>query len=102
MPVGEEKKLTQYFVAIVPPPPVYDDAVKQKLYFKEQYQSKASLNSPPHITLHMPFRWKEEKELELVRKLQDFAGGFRPLRILLDNFNAFPPRVIFINVVKSP
>lgn len=102
MPVAEEKKLTQYFVAIVPPQPVYDEALKHKLYFKTQYQSKASLNSPPHITLHMPFRWKEEKELELVKKLHEFAGGFRPLHIHLDNFAAFPPRVIFINVVKSP
>jgi 2'-5' RNA ligase len=102
MPVGNEKKLTQYFVAIVPPAPVYDEALSQKLYFKEHYQSKASLNSPPHITLHMPFRWKEDKELVLVKKLQDFAVDFRPFKIRLNNYDAFVPRVIFMNVLKSP
>jgi 2'-5' RNA ligase len=101
MPVGDEKKLTQYFVAIVPPQPVYDEALTQKLYFKEHYQSKASLNSPPHITLHMPFRWKEDKELALVKKLHDFAIAFRPFKIRLNNYDAFVPRVIFMNVAKS-
>jgi len=99
---GVEKKLIQYFVAIVPPSPVYEEALIQKEYFRDHYQSKASLNSPPHITLHMPFRWKEEKELTLVKKLEDFAGGFRPFRIQLDKYAAFPPRVIFMNVVRSP
>jgi len=102
MPVGDEKHLAQYFVAIVPPPPVYEEALSQKEYFRDHYQSKASLNSPPHITLHMPFRWKEEKELILVKKLEDFAGGFRPFKVQLTNYDAFAPRVIFINVLKSP
>jgi 2'-5' RNA ligase len=102
MPDGNEKKLTQYFLAIVPPSPVYEEALNQKEYLKDQYQSRASLNSPPHITLHMPFRWKAEKELMLIKKLEDFAGGFSPFRILLNNYDVFAPRVIFINVVKSP
>jgi 2'-5' RNA ligase len=102
MPDVDEKKLTQYFVAIVPPSPVYEEALNQKEYFKDQYQSKASLNSPPHITLHMPFRWKEEKESILVNRLEDFASGFRPFDIQLNNYDAFAPRVIFINVAKSP
>ena len=102
MPVGDDKKsLAQYFVAIVPPSPVFEEALSQKEYFRDHYQSKASLNSPPHITLHMPFRWKEEKELVLVRKLEDFVAGFRPFRIQLSNYDAFSPRVIFINVLKS-
>lgn len=102
MPVGEDKNLAQYFVAIVPPSPIFDEALSQKEYFRDHYQSKASLNSPPHITLHMPFRWKEEKEPLLVRKLEDFAAGFRPFRVRLENYDAFAPRVIFMNVVKSP
>jgi 2'-5' RNA ligase len=99
---GTEKKLGQYFIAIVPPSPVYDEALEQKQYFKDHYQSKASLNSPPHITLHMPFKWREDKEKELGDRLADFAGHFYPLEIALDNFSSFPPRVIFINVAKSP
>lgn len=101
MQAGDVKKLSQYFIAIVPPSPVYDDALEQKQYFKDHYQSKASLNSPPHITLHMPFKWREDREADLAQQLNAFAGNFQPFTITLDNFSSFPPRVIFINVVKS-
>jgi 2'-5' RNA ligase len=100
MPAREEK-LKQYFIALVPPSPLYDDALRFKNYFKEQYNSKASLNSPPHITLHMPFRWKEEKESELVSSLSEFTLGREPFKLQLVNFDAFVPRVIFINIVPS-
>ncbi|MFZ6014112.1 MAG: 2'-5' RNA ligase family protein [Bacteroidota bacterium] len=97
----EEPKLSQYFVALVPPSPIYDEALQLKKYFKEQYNSKASLNSPPHITLHMPFRWRDNKENELADQLRLFFGKFRPVSITLDNFSSFPPRVIFINVINT-
>src|SRR5688572_29642786 len=95
------KKPKQYFLAIVPPTPVFEEALELKHYFKERYNSKASLNSPPHITLHMPFRWKEEKEDELVEILNKFESGLRPFDLQLLNFNSFPPRVIFIDVVPN-
>jgi 2'-5' RNA ligase len=93
------KKPKQYFLAIVPPSPVFEKALELKNYFKEKYHSKASLNSPPHITLHMPFRWKEEREDELITKLEEFGLASFPLQLL--NFNSFPPRVIFIDVVPN-
>jgi 2'-5' RNA ligase len=96
-----DEKLKQYFIALIPPSPVFEEALAQKNYFKAQYNSKASLNSPPHITLHMPFRWKEQKENELIHKLAIFTTGFDPIKICVDNYAAFQPRVIFMNVVKS-
>lgn len=96
-----EDKTKLYFIALIPPSPIYDEALEQKNYFKENYNSKASLNSPPHITMHMPFRWKEKKEKELVSAMEEFVRNFDPIKVCLDNFSAFPPRVIFINVVKS-
>lgn len=90
-----------YFLAIVPPSPVYEAAMELKHYFKERYNSKASLNSPPHITLHMPFRWREEKEYDLVHRLTNFTFPVRPFRLQLENFGAFPPRVIFIDLLHS-
>ena len=98
---ANESKEKLYFIAIVPPTPIYDEALEHKAYFKKHYNSKASLNSPPHITLHMPFRWKEKDEDELVSKLDKFSKGNHPISIKLDNFSSFPPRVIFINVVMS-
>jgi 2'-5' RNA ligase len=90
-----------YFIALVPPSPIYEEIITLKEYCKEHYHSKASLKSPPHITLHMPFEWKEKKEEKLVQSLQQFSDGHTAFTIQLDNFSSFPPRVIFINVVMS-
>lgn len=95
------EKRKQYFVAVVPPSPVYEEALALKEYFREKYNSKAALNSPPHITLHMPFLWNHEKEKKLILKLQEFACQYDPMKICLDNFSSFPPRVIFMNVTES-
>jgi 2'-5' RNA ligase len=97
-----ERLERQYFIAIIPPPPVSDDALRLKHYFRDQYNSKASLNSPPHITLHMPFKWKEEKEGDLLEALAQFATGREAFKVELINFKAFPPRVIFIDVEANP
>jgi len=101
MPERSEDKTRLYFIALIPPSPIYDDALGLKLYFKENYNSKASLNSPPHITLHMPFRWKEKKEVELALRLDEYIRRFGPIKVCLDNYSSFPPKVIFINVVKT-
>jgi 2'-5' RNA ligase len=95
------EKLKLYFIALIPPSPIYEEALELKNHFKVHYNSKASLNSPPHITLHMPFRWKEQRENELVQKLKLLISNFDPIKVCLDNFSAFPPRVIFVNVIKS-
>lgn len=95
------KRGALYFVAIIPPSPVYEEALGLKNYFKEKYKSKASLNSPPHITLHMPFQWKEEKETELVEAFEKFNPNVKPFNLKLSGFGSFPPRVLFIDVEKN-
>ena len=95
------EKRKQYFVGLIPPSPAYEETLALKEHFKVKYQSKAALNSPPHITLHMPFLWNEEKEKKLTLKLQKFAEGYNPIKICLDNFASFPPRVIFVNAAES-
>ncbi len=90
-----------YFIAIVPPSPIYEEAFEQKVYFKTKYNSKASLNSPPHITLHMPFKWKESDEGDLETQLEAFTRGRSPIKVQLKGFSSFPPKVIFINVEIS-
>ena len=97
----KEKVEKLYFVAIVPPSPIYEEAFEQKLYFKTKYNSKASLNSPPHITLHMPFKWVEKNEDEIVSHLTTFARDNASVVVKLNGFSSFPPRVIFINVEIS-
>jgi 2'-5' RNA ligase len=88
----------RYFLAIIPPQPVYHETQVLKGYFRDNFNSKASLNSPPHITLHMPFRWKEKKEAILIEKLNEFSTKQSPFLLSLDRFGAFAPRVIYLNV----
>ena len=90
-----------YFIAIIPPPPIFEQASEIKNYFKEQYKSKAALNSPPHITLHMPFEWKEKKEEELITTLTVFAHDKETFPLKLLNFSCFAPRVIYLNILES-
>lgn len=90
-----------YFIAIIPPAPIFEQAWILKHYFKDTYNSKASLNSPPHITLHMPFKWKETKEMKLISGLELFAEDHGSFAIQLENFNCFKPRVIYIDVIRS-
>ena len=90
-----------YFIGLVLPSPYTDDAGAIKQYFSECYSSKAALNSPPHITLHMPFEWDEKKEEKLVQRLDTFATSCWPTLIEFDNFGCFPPRVIYIAIKHS-
>ncbi len=90
-----------YFIAIVPPSPLREEIQELKQYFGDTYNSKASLNSPPHITLHMPFRLKAKKEENLSKALSEFAQGQTPFEIKLKDFGAFPPRVVFVDVKEN-
>ena len=90
-----------YFIALIPPSPLLEEAQLLKEYFQDQYNSKASLNSPPHITLHMPFQWKEAKEEKMITALNTFAKGKNPFTISFNNFACFAPRVIYIDVNPS-
>lgn len=96
-----KKESALYFMAIVPPSPIFEQASELKNYFKEYYHSKASLNSPPHITLHMPFEWKEKREAELTSKLALFSKNKNSFNLQLHNFSSFAPRVVFINVIEN-
>jgi 2'-5' RNA ligase len=97
----EDAALERYFIAIIPPSPILEEVMELKNYFKEKYNSKASLNSPPHITLHMPFQWKEEKESLLIERISSFAQQHHAFEISLLNFGSFETRVIFIDVIKN-
>ncbi|HBQ60572.1 MAG TPA: hypothetical protein DD671_13360 [Balneolaceae bacterium] len=90
-----------YFIALIPPEPLKDQIQDIKLEVKEKFGSSHSLNAPPHITLLSPFRMDEEQEDQLDSLLEVFAQGFEPFEVQLKNFSTFPPRVVFIDVMKS-
>ena len=90
-----------YFIAIIPPAPFFEEAQALKEHFRDQYHCKAALNSPPHITLHMPFQWKEAKEEKLMQALGLFSAGKIPFSISFNNFSCFAPKVIYIDINPS-
>ncbi len=92
-----------FFAALVPPKPFRQQAWEMKEYFRDEYHSKASMNSPPHITLHPPFKLEQGiSEEELLQVLEEVASGCKPFEVRLKGFGAFRPRVIFIGVEKQP
>ncbi len=90
----------KYFIAIVPPKAILQKIELIKLELFTQNGLKGALRSPAHITLHRPFEWKVEKEVELIESLKEFKFD-RSFSIELQNYNCFQPRVIFIDVKKN-
>ncbi len=100
---GKKKKplAPQYFIAVVPGLPLNEKVTEIKQYMARHYDSNHALRSPPHVTLHMPFRWREDRESRLLKALDAFSYGKKPFNLTLENFGAFPPRVIYIHVMPS-
>lgn len=93
--------MSRFFVALIPPQDIQDYANEIKQYFADRYTSSGALKSPPHITLQPPFEWADDNLLVLEASLKEFASEQQQVAITLKGFNAFAPRVIYINVVRS-
>jgi 2'-5' RNA ligase len=87
--------MTRYFLAIIPPEPLATEIDEIKQHFADEYSSKGALRSPAHITLHMPFQWKEAKEERLINLLAQ-TTKFDSFDIQLNSYGAFYPKTIFI------
>lgn len=90
-----------YFIAIVPPGDISGQITALKLYMSEKFDTKHALRSPPHITLHMPFKWKPSKQKALEQALLQLSESIQPFTVRLNNFGCFPPRVVFVSVTAS-
>ncbi|MGB3464746.1 MAG: 2'-5' RNA ligase family protein, partial [Cyclobacteriaceae bacterium] len=98
----EASEYERYFVAIIPPKHIAEQIHLLKVAACERFGSCAALKSPPHITLHMPFRWKNKKENELIRFFEQFKFGHTPAEIVLRGIDHFGNRVIYLSVEKNP
>lgn len=98
--MGLSKRLL--FVALVPPENIQNQVTEIKEYFAREYNSSHALRSVPHITLQPPFKWPTENLSLLQESLETFAQKCSAFPITLSGFSAFPPRVIYVNVVKTP
>ncbi|PHM09570.1 2'-5' RNA ligase family protein [Nostoc sp. 'Peltigera malacea cyanobiont' DB3992] len=93
--------MSRFFIALLPPQDIQDYANEIKQYFADRYTSSGALKSPPHITLQPPFEWADDNLSLLEASLKEFASEQQQVAITLKGFNAFAPRVIYINVVRS-
>lgn len=91
-----------FLVALLPPQDIQDYANNIKQHFADNYSSKHAQKSPPHITLQPPFQWRNDQLSLLEATLREFSSQQPSLSTTLNGFAAFPPRVIYINVVRSP
>ncbi|MCE2734162.1 MAG: RNA 2',3'-cyclic phosphodiesterase [Chryseotalea sp.] len=91
----------RYFIAILPPKEIAEELEAHKKYCAEHFNSKASLRSPAHITLTMPFLWKEKKEQKLMDTLNEFCKTKKNFSVSLTGFDAFAPRVIYAKVEQN-
>ncbi|MGV0025060.1 2'-5' RNA ligase family protein [Phormidesmis priestleyi] len=94
--------MQRFFVALLPPQEIQNEVTEVKQYFTEHYASRHAHKSPPHITLQPPFEWSSQEISQLEQGLKEFAQKRGSVPIVLDNFSAFPPRVIYLNVLKTP
>ncbi|MBW4470437.1 MAG: 2'-5' RNA ligase family protein [Stenomitos rutilans HA7619-LM2] len=92
----------RFFIALLPSQAIQDEVSALKQVFVDRYNSRAALKSPPHITLQPPFEWSIEAIPHLSATLREFGVQVAPMPIALSGFGAFAPRVIYINVIKSP
>ena len=90
-----------YFLALIPDEPIRSEVMAFKQEVKDKFNSKGALRSPPHITLHMPFKWRVDRELQLIETLSRFEFDQYPFQVTLDGFDFFEPRVVFVDVDKS-
>lgn len=90
-----------YFIAIIPNEPLQGRLMELKQWLFEETGSNGALRSPAHITLLMPFKWKQEKEALLFASLKKLAATISKFNIRLLGFNCFEPKVIFVDVEEN-
>lgn len=92
----------RFFIALLPPQEIQDYTNDVKAHFAQKHESRAAQKSPPHITLQPPFEWQLDTIADLEQSLKTFAEAREPVPVILEGFGAFVPRVIYINVLKTP
>lgn len=90
----------RWFIALIPPQEIQDRAEAVIEDLTAQHQTRTA-KAPPHITLMPPFELAANAIAPVKRALSNFAQQQVPFGVTLDGFSAFPPRVLFIDVVRS-
>ncbi len=87
-----------YFIALIPPAKIIQEVDVIKNQLKNKFGVNHALKLEAHITLQIPFRMAESKEVVLTKKLQNFAAKHQIITTELEGFGRFAKNVIFIQV----
>lgn len=92
---------SRFFIALVPPVEICDYATQVIQELSDRFRTSTA-KAPPHITLQAPFMWQVAEAAALETSLREFAALQAPVPVALSGFGAFAPRVLFMNVLKTP
>lgn len=87
------------FIALVPPEALKEKVRSLKEEIHRKYGAKRALRLPAHITLQPPFKMESSRLPLLHNTIREFALARHAFPLKLEGFGAFPPRVIYIDVV---
>lgn len=90
-----------YFLALIPDENTAKEVMAMKQEVADNFNSIGALRSPPHITLHMPFKWRADREEQLLKDLARFKFDEYPFEVELDGYDFFEPRVVFVRVIQN-
>ena len=92
---------SRFFIALIPPAEIQNYASRVIQELGDRYKTRTS-PSPPHITLQAPFLWPMNQLSQLEACLSQFALHQPALTLKLSGFGQFAPRVLYIDVLKTP
>jgi 2'-5' RNA ligase len=95
------KGMGKYFIGLLPPSALETSLHQVKVDLKAHFQVKYALQSPAHLTLKMPFRYKEAKEQELVIRITSLLEGQPSFSLQLKGIGHFGRRNIHHQVAPS-
>jgi 2'-5' RNA ligase len=90
-----------YFLAIAAPADINKQVLEWKHYMRDHFGCTVALRSPAHITLIPPFWMNKNSEDDLNEDAAAFARQQHSFEISLLNFEAFKPKVIFVQVEEN-
>jgi len=91
-----------YFIAIIPPEPLYSEIQELKEQIGKTYKTLEALRRPPHITLIAPFNAPISVEDDLKPFMDKFGKTQKPFDVLIDGFGEFHQGTIFLKPAESP
>jgi 2'-5' RNA ligase len=93
--------MDMYFAALVLPEELDKKVMAYKQYMYQHYMCRVGLKSPAHITIIPPFWMDPKKEKEFINNINDLSAQIISFSIETNDFSAFKPRTIFIDVMEN-